>query len=77
MNMKQFNLEEYLANPSKKIVTRGGRKVEIICTGLLSTSYPVVALVSTEFSAEQRMTFTKDGKFISSDKLSRNDLFFV
>lgn len=75
--MKQFSLEEYLKNPSRKVVTRDGRKVEIICTGLLSTNYPVVALVTTEFSAEQRMTFTKDGKFISSNKLSRNDLFFV
>lgn len=25
--MKQFNLEEYLANPSREIVTRDGRKV--------------------------------------------------
>ena len=30
--MKQFNLEEYLKNPSKNVVTRMGRKVRVICT---------------------------------------------
>ena len=30
--MKQFNLEEYLSNPSSKVVTRGGSPVMINCT---------------------------------------------
>lgn len=30
--MKPFNLEEYLANPSKKVVTGDGRKARIVCT---------------------------------------------
>ena len=30
--MKPFNLEEYLANPHKRIVTRDGRAVKIYCT---------------------------------------------
>lgn len=30
--MKQFNLQEYLANPSRKVVTRCGRSVRILCT---------------------------------------------
>lgn len=30
--MKPFNLEEYLANPSKKVVTRKGLDVRIVCT---------------------------------------------
>ena len=29
--MKPFNLEEYLANPNRKIVTRDGRNARIIC----------------------------------------------
>ena len=29
--MKRFSLDEYLKNPSKKVVTRMGRKVRIIC----------------------------------------------
>lgn len=30
--MKEFSLEEYLAHPKRKIVTRDGRKVRIVCT---------------------------------------------
>lgn len=30
--MKEFNLNEYLKNPSQKVVTRDGRNVRIICT---------------------------------------------
>ena len=30
--MKQFNLEEYLKNPSRKVITRDGREARIICT---------------------------------------------
>lgn len=44
--MKQFNLEEYLKNPSRKVVTRDGRSVRIICTDRVSEKgYPLVALV--------------------------------
>ena len=30
--MKQFNLEEYLKNPSRKVITRDGREARINCT---------------------------------------------
>lgn len=30
--MKQFNLKEYLKDPNKKVVTRDGKNVRIICT---------------------------------------------
>ena len=40
MVMKQFNLMEYLANPSRKIVTRDGRNVRIICTDKKGTNFP-------------------------------------
>ena len=46
--MKPFNLEEYLKNPSKKVVTRMGRKVRIICTDREDSTYPVVALVKDD-----------------------------
>ena len=29
--MKQFNLEEYLENPDRRIITRDGDSVRIIC----------------------------------------------
>lgn len=30
--MKQFNLQEFLANQSRKVVTRSGRSVRVVCT---------------------------------------------
>lgn len=30
--MEQFSLEKYLANPSRKVVTRDGKNVRILCT---------------------------------------------
>ena len=44
--MKQFNLEEYLQNPSRKVVTRNGSKVRTICTDKKGDS-PIVALITT------------------------------
>lgn len=40
--MKQFNLDEYLANPSRKVVTRDGRNVRIRCTDRKSEEQPIV-----------------------------------
>ena len=40
--MKQFNLEEYLKNTSRKVVTRDSRNVTIHCTNL-DGIFPVVA----------------------------------
>ena len=40
--MKPFNLEEYLKNPSKKVVTRAGIDVRIICTDFGNPNYPVI-----------------------------------
>lgn len=42
--MKPFNLEEYLSNPSKKIVTRDGRSVRIICIDRRGYTCPIVAM---------------------------------
>lgn len=43
--MKQFNLDEYLANPSRPLVTRDGLDVRIICTNRENSVTPIVALV--------------------------------
>ena len=43
--MKPFSLEEHLKNPSKKVVTRDGRNVRIICTDRVAKEYKLVALV--------------------------------
>ena len=63
MVMKQFNLEEYLKNPSKKVVTRDGRNVRIICTDAKG-NYPVVGLVDCE-NSEVAFNITKDGRIDS------------
>ena len=60
--MKQFNLEEYLKNPSKNVVTRTGRKVRIICTDREDSIYPIIALIKDDKrESEILVTYTKDG----------------
>ena len=74
--MKQFNLEEYLANPNKKLVTRDGRNVRIICTDA-KTYYPIIALAeNTDGTTEQCLSFIKNGKYFDN-RSSVEDLFFA
>ena len=75
--MKQFNLQEYLANPSRQVVTRDGRKVRIVCTdrkGLCTK--PIVALITLPNGDEIVKCFWADGTEVRG-KESRNDLFFA
>ena len=58
--MEQFNLEKYLENPNRKVVTRDGRKVRIICTDAKGNC-PVVGLVDYE-NYEVALNVTKNGK---------------
>ena len=76
--MKKFNLEEYLANPSRKVVTREGRNVRILCTDKKGTDYPIVALVETQTKdVEETSSFTKDGNWSIVGENSINDLCFA
>lgn len=75
--MKPFSLEEYLANPSKKIVTRDGRSAKIICTDRKNLNHPIVALVKSIFAEEESVVcYTKEGK-IFNQVLNDADLFFA
>lgn len=80
--MKQFNLEEYLENPDRKIVTRDGRPVKIICTDskfeFLNAQYPVMALIKdfNNDNNERSFNFTSGGKKIRGFD-DNTDLFFV
>ena len=58
--MKPFNLEEYLANPSRKVVTKNGYPVRIICTDAKGIC-PVVGLVAYE-NYELAFNVRKDGR---------------
>ena len=72
--MKQFNLEEYLKNPSRKVVTRRGKAVKIHCTNHASNR-PVIAQVE---GSDYSVSFTENGKaFISNNVISKDDLFFA
>ena len=66
--MKQFNLDEYLKNPERKIVTYDGREVRIICVNRIDKDYPVVALVRNK-NVESVESYTKDGKYINNLKI--------
>ena len=73
--MKPFNLEEYLANPTKKVVTRDGHDVRIVCTDCKNYEYPIVALVTCD-DDEFVINCTKEGKCHTSNKY-KYDLFFA
>lgn len=76
--MKPFNLKEYLANPSKKIVTRDGRKARIICTDRKRLNYPIIALIENKpTEGESVLYYTKEGKMSLGNSLSDADLFFA
>lgn len=40
--MKRFNLDEYLDNPNRKVVTRNGKSVRIKCTDRKCVDYPIM-----------------------------------
>ena len=75
--MEQFSLEKYLANPSRKVVTRDGRSVKIICTDRKHSRYPIVALVKSRFTENESIVcYTKEGK-LYDDVLIDVDLVFA
>ena len=73
--MKPFNLEEYLKSPSRKVVTKDGRNVRIVCTDVKSELYPVLALVDN-WGEEICNSYTKEGRFLPNNEAHR-DLFFA
>ena len=75
--MKEFNLEEYLKDPSQKVVTRDGRQVRIICTDYKG-SQPIIGLVAAKGKKEIAYCFTIKGNQYSPIKRNCNvDLFFA
>ena len=76
--MKEFNLEEYLKDPSQKVVTRDGRDVRIICTDL-KQDFPIVALIYDEEKQKENIEcFFENGKYLFFDADdSPLDLFLI
>ena len=75
--MKEFNLTEYLKNPSQKVITRDGRSVRIVCSDL-KQDFPIVALIYDEEKQKENIEcFFENGKYLFFDVDSPLDLFFA
>lgn len=74
--MEQFSLEKYLANPSRKVVTRCGYSVRILCTDKKS-SLSIVALITDKNGEEFVGNYNLFGKYNDCDYACSFDLFFA
>ena len=72
--MEQFNLEEYLKNPSRKVATRDGKRVRIVCTDKMGAC-PVLGLVKAD--EKEEILMYKDNGRIFATRTSEYDLFFA
>ena len=73
--MKEFNLNEYLKDPSQRVITRDGRDVRIVCTDMKSI-YKIVALVyDKKEDTESLLIYKENGKYYFEKSI--NDLFFA
>ena len=76
--MKPFNIEEYLKNPSRKVVTREGRSARILCVDKKGGDLPIIALIQQCTRDNEIIgTFTKEGKWSIAITEQPNDLFFA
>ena len=78
--MKQFSLEEYRKNPDRKIVTRNGGEVRILCTDRKSAIGlpPILALVKNGEGNEELFGFCTNGEYLCGGSSENNkDLFFA
>lgn len=73
--MEQFSLETYNKDPNRRIVTRDGRSVRIICTDRRADNHrPIVSLVD-DYDSEVLVLSYEDGTH--SDANDDLDLFFA
>ena len=72
--MKQFSLEEFKKNTNRKVVTRSGMPVRIICTDAVG-SHPIVGLIKRSNGLESACRFYEYGN-IDKNRECENDLFF-
>ena len=71
--MKAFNLEEYLKNPSRKVITRDGQNVKIHCTNFIGSRQIIGQVEGYAIST----SFSKDGRYANDRDDSHLDLFFA
>ena len=76
--MKQFNLQDYLKNPNRKVVTRDSRNVKILYTNAKNEyNQPIVALIEERDGNEKTCTYCSDGSLIRDGEARYADLFFA
>ena len=73
--MKEFDLDEYLKDPSQKVITKDGKAVRIICTDA-KQDYPVIGLLSLDDKSETTVYYKKNGRWLA-DNQDYWDLFFA
>lgn len=73
--MKQFDVQEYLKNPDRKIITRDGRSASVVCTDGRNEVYPIIALIQCDDGKDVN-TYTIEGRFDSYNDYPI-DLFFA
>lgn len=71
--MKQFDLEEYLKNPSRKVITRDGRSVKIHCTNYYLVDRCIIAEIEGDGHSQP---FNRNGK-VQGLEITPFDLFFA
>ena len=74
--MEQFSLEKYLANPSRKVVTRAETSVRILCTDKRDST-PIVALITDGIGREYIAEYNVLGKYCDCEVDTSFDLFFA
>ena len=73
--MKEFNLDEYLKDPSQKVMTRDGRKVRILCTDF-KNEQPILALITTR-DREDIHFYSQNGVWCNDFPNHKLDLVFA
>ena len=71
--MERFKLDDYLKDTSRKVVTRDGRKVRIICTDVKGNA-PIVAVIGEKDNTENVLRYESDGIMHGNHDI---DLFFA
>ncbi len=76
MDRKQFSLSEWLQDKSRKVVTRDGKPVRIVCWDKLG-NYPIIGCIKYSDDYEYFESFTIKGSKYTCNCENTNDLFFV
>lgn len=71
--MERFKLDEYLKDTSRKVVTRDGRNVRIVCTDVKGSA-PIVAVIEEKDNTENVLRYESDGIMHGYHDI---DLFFA